>query len=323
MEVLGAVAAGYVVSYGLTICAVSLSTGSSVRELFFRSHRNTILPEATAAFVGVLFGYLWLANPPLCPISLMPLAVIYLAFKNFLRLQELDRLKSNFITEVSHELRTPLSTIVASSELLYHDGEHLESDAVHELARTSYESSNHLFRLVENLLNATTLQSGTLHIRPVPVSFDELAADAITQVHPFVESKHQGISVDVPEDLPELLAEPQHIVQALINLLTNASKYSGDGSPIAIRARAQRHMVRIEVIDQGIGIRDEDQKQIFDRFYRVPETSMTSVVGSGLGLTIVKSLVELHGGWVGVTSAPGLGSTFWFTLPQVPQASVT
>jgi signal transduction histidine kinase len=97
--------------------------------------------------VGILLGYLWLVNPPLAPIALLPLAVIYIAFKNFIRLQEVDRLKANFITEVSHELRTPLSAILASSELLYHHGDRLDIENVREISRSSYESSNHLVRL--------------------------------------------------------------------------------------------------------------------------------------------------------------------------------
>lgn len=320
LSVLGAVAAAYVVSYGLTICAVALSSGVSVRTLFVKSHRNTILPEATSAVVGVLFGYLWLANPPLCPIALMPLAVIFLAFKNFIRLQELDRLKSNFVSEVSHELRTPLSAMLASSELLFHHGERMKGEDVRDLSRSCYESSNHLFRLVENLLNASTLQSGTLHIRPVSVSLDELLADAVTQVQPFMESKRQRLSVDLPGDIPEVLADPRHIVQVLINLLTNASKYSEAETTIGISCRAEDAQVRVAVTDQGIGIPEEEQRHIFERFYRVPENRETSVVGSGLGLTIVKSLVELHRGRVGVSSLPGSGSVFWFTLPQVSMA---
>lgn len=323
LAVFGAVAAAYVVSYGLTILAVSLSSGVRADELFFKSHRNTILPEATAAIVGVVFGYLWLVSPALSPLALLPLAVIYLAFKNFVRLQELDRLKSNFVTEVSHELRTPLSAILASSELLYHHGERLSSDHIQQLSRSSYESSNHLFRLVENLLNATTLQSGTLHIRPVSVALEEMIGDAVTQVQPFLESKQQQVSIDVPNDLPEVLADPQHIVQVLINLLTNASKYSEAESTIGISCSTQSDLVRIAVTDQGIGIPEDQQSHIFERFYRVPANTMTSVVGSGLGLSIVKSLVELHKGDVGVSSRPGKGSVFWFTLPQVSMASGT
>jgi len=321
LAVFGAIAGAYVVSYGLTIVAVSLSSGVGVGELFLKSHRNTILPEATAAVVGVLFGYLWLVDPPLSPVALMPLAVIYLAFKNFVRLQELDRLKSNFISEVSHELRTPLSAILASSELLYHNGERLSADNVRELSRSSYESSNHLFRLVENLLNATTLQSGTLHIRPVSVSLDELIGEAVTQVQPFMDSKSQKLSVTLPIDLPEVLADPRHIVQVLINLLTNASKYSEAGTTIGIACAAEQQLVRIAVTDEGIGIPEEEQRHIFERFYRAQANRETSVVGSGLGLTIVKSLVELHRGHVGVSSRPGKGSCFWFTLPQVGVAS--
>ena len=321
--VIGPVAVSYVLSYGLTVGVISLRNEVSPREVFARSHRNTILPEATAAIVGVLFGYLWLVNPPLAPIALLPLAVIYIAFKNFVRLQELDRLKSNFITEVSHELRTPLSAILASSELLYHHGERLDRESVHELSRSSYESSNHLFRLVENLLNATTLQSGTLHIRPVSVSLDELIADAATQVQPFLESKQQHLNIEVPSDLPEVLADPQHIVQVLINLLTNASKYSEAETTIGVECTAETDLVRIAVIDHGIGIPEEEQTHIFERFYRAPSSSMTSVVGSGLGLTIVKTLVEMHRGKVGVNSRPGMGSVFWFTLPQVALAPTT
>ncbi|HZT95717.1 MAG TPA: ATP-binding protein [Chloroflexota bacterium] len=316
MAVLGAVAVAYVTSYGLTIGAVSLSTGVPVNKLFAKSHRNTILPEATAAVMGVLFAYLWLTDPPLSPIALMPLAVIYLAFKNFVRLQEVDRLKSNFISEVSHELRTPLSAILASSELLFHHSAELAPDDVSELSRSTYESSNHLFRLVENLLNATTLQSGTFQIHVVPVTVDELVAEALVQVQPFLDSKNQTVELEVPEDLPEVLADPRHVVQVLINLLTNASKYSNPQTMVRIVGTAIPGAVRIAVVDHGVGIPEDEQAQIFERFYRAQSNRVTSVVGSGLGLTIVKSVVDLHGGEVGVSSLVGVGSEFWFTLPR-------
>ncbi len=317
LAVLGAVAVAYVTSYGLTIGAVSLSSGVPVKKLFAKSHRSTILPEATAAVMGVLFAYLWLTYAPLSPIALMPLAVIYLAFKNFVRLQEVDRLKSNFISEVSHELRTPLSAILASSELLFHHSGELPVESIGDLSRSTYESSNHLFRLVENLLNATTLQSGTLHIHSVPVSVDELMSEALIQVEPFLESKHQRIELDVPEELPEVLGDARHLVQVLINLLTNASKYSGADTLIRVCAKSIDDEVRVSVLDEGIGIPGAEQEQIFERFYRSESNRVTSVVGSGLGLTIVKSVIHLHGGDVGVNSAPGAGSEFWFTLPKV------
>jgi signal transduction histidine kinase len=321
MIVLGAVSVAYVVAYGLTITAVSLSSGVSIVQLFFKSHRPTILPEATSGVVGIFFGYFWLKDPALCPIVLLPLAVIFLAFRNFIRLQEVDRLKSNFMTEVSHELRTPLAAIVASSELLYHGVDDLEQAQVKTLSRTTYESSNHLFRLVENLLNATTLQSGTLHIRPVPMSADEIIAIATTQIEPFIESKGQCLCIDIPHDLPEVMADPNHIVQVLINLLTNASKYSSESTEVTVSCRESDGFVTFEVRDQGIGISKEEQAHVFDRFYRAPSRTMTSVVGSGLGLSIVKSLVELHGGRLGLASSPGKGSLFWFTLPQAKQYS--
>lgn len=337
MAVLGSGSVGYVVSYGLTMVDIAIIERGwemrsnvprakrkrvtvTMRQAFARSHRSAILPELTAAITGVIFGYLWRVNPPLAPLALLPLAVIYIAFENFIRLQELDRLKSNFITEVSHELRTPLSAILAASDLLYHHADRLESNAVKELSRSSYESSNHLFRLVENLLNASTLQSGTLDIHPVSVSLDEIVEDASQQVQPFLESKQQSLKVDVPADLPEVLADPAHISQVLVNLLTNASKYSDSNSQIFIECTPHESFVRIAVVDLGVGIPEAEQAHIFERFYRVPANTMTSVVGSGLGLTIVKSLVEMHRGSVGVSSQPGSGSTFWFTLPTVPMA---
>ena len=340
LAVICVVSVSYVVSYSLLVISrwltgLVLATRSveanpdqkrpaypSIREIFARSHRNAILPEATAAIVGILFGYLWLINPPLAPIALLPLAVIYIAFKNFIRLQELDRLKSNFITEVSHELRTPLAAILASSELLFHHSDQMEPANVRDISRSSYESSNHLFRVVENLLNASTIQSGTLNVHPVSVSVDEMIGEAITQVQPFLESKTQAVDVELPHDLPEVLADPRYIVQVLINLLTNASKYSDPSTRIGIICAAERDDVRIDVIDQGMGISEEDQFHIFERFYRASSNTMTSVVGSGLGLTIVKSLVEMHEGRVSVTSKLGAGSSFSFTLPRAFGASV-
>lgn len=305
----------YIVSYGLTIIMVSLRSGLKPLAVFRKSHRNTMLPEATAASVGILLAYTWKVIPPLAPVVILPIAVIYVAFQNYIRLQELDLLKSNFIAEISHELRTPLSAILASSELLYHHSGMLTKEDMLNLSRRSYEGGNHLVRIVENMLNASTLDSGTLKIKPVSVSMDELVDDALVQVQPFLDSKEQRVICCIPNDLPEVLADPAQIVQVMINILTNASKYSGKGTLIQIVCTPELKEVRVAVKDEGIGIAPVDQSKVFDRFYRVPSNTMSSVVGSGLGLTIVKSLVEMHEGRVGLESNPGVGSMFWFTLP--------
>jgi len=253
--------------------------------------------------------------------------------------KEMDELKSALISMVSHELRTPLTSIRALSELLVdHD---LPATERREVARHINQESVRLSGLVENILDVARIEAGRMPCHPRPV---ELAPLARAAVGPFLgpgggpapqrtEPRGQlagmvGIyghrfTVEVPADLPPLLADPAHLRQVLDNLLSNAVKYTPDGGEIRVEARrsADGRMAEITVADTGPGIPPADQPHLFDRFYRVDSADLRRLGGAGLGLSIARSLVELLKGRIWVQSEAGRGSRFTFTVPLADAAA--
>lgn len=231
-------------------------------------------------------------------------------------LEELNRLKSEFISTVSHELRTPLTYIHGYAELLLR--RQFEPDMAAEAVGEIHGAAVRMARLVDDLLDLSRMEAGRLTLRPTRIELPELlrAAAAASGVQAGRE-----IRLELAE-LPPLLADPDRLRQVLDNLLSNAQRYAPSGR-VTVRARADGERVRVEVIDEGPGLSREEQARVFEPFYRGANSEVLPLRGGGLGLTIVRRLVEAHGGRVGLTSRPGRGSTFWFTLPVGPSAGAS
>ncbi|MFN8521503.1 MAG: GAF domain-containing protein [Chloroflexota bacterium] len=227
-------------------------------------------------------------------------------------LRELDRLKTEFLATVSHELRTPLSYIHGYAELLMNRG--FSEQDVQEMAREIHRGSTSMVRLVDDLLDVSRIESGQFALQMAPTRLDTLLE---TVVHSFaLESRSHEIDLKLPDaGLPRVLADAARIRQAIANMITNAVQFSAPGSQVNIRAIREEDHIRVEVQDFGVGIAQEEQDRVFERFYRGSQAVTSQRRGTGLGLAIVLHLIEAHGGQVGVTSSPGQGSTFWFTLP--------
>ncbi|MTD44986.1 response regulator [Conexibacter sp. W3-3-2] len=225
----------------------------------------------------------------------------------------LERLKSEFVATASHELRSPLTSIKGFVELLA-SGEDLQPRQ-REFLDIVLVSTNRLVDLVNDLLDVARVEAGRLEIHRRPTALHEVVQEVTTLFGPRLATKRQRLSVDVPEDLPRAHADPARVRQILTNLLTNAHLYTQEGGAISITGRADgRSAVRFDVADDGRGMSREEIATVFDRFVRVGgEGDRTT--GSGLGLSIVKSLVDLHEGRVDVESAPGVGTTFSVRLP--------
>lgn len=229
-------------------------------------------------------------------------------------LERADALKDEFLNIVSHELRTPIAILSGTLSLLEYevDGP-LSASQRRDVARLR-ESTDHLLTLVNDLLDMSMIHAEKLTIVPKWIQVGDLIEGAIDFVQPLANERRITIRTELAPDLPVLHADGQRIRQVIINLVSNALKYSPSGSEVAIRVRPEGSDLRCEVADQGPGVPLEDQERIFEKFTRVAASA--SVDGAGLGLYICQAMVSAHQGAIGVVSDGKAGSTFWFTLPM-------
>jgi signal transduction histidine kinase len=229
-------------------------------------------------------------------------------------LEELNRLKSEFISIASHELRTPMTAIMGFSEILLEDtpADHPNRESLNII----HEEAVQLAALVDNLLNVSRIENGRITLDPTAIDLLDTVLPPLVHALGSSAPTH-SIVMDIAPDARWVDADPSKLNQILTNLVGNAIKYSPKGGRIDIAARrlADSDLVEIAVSDQGIGIPAEYFDQLFDRFYRVDSSETRSIGGTGLGLYISRHLVELHGGALTVESEVGKGSTFRFTLP--------
>jgi signal transduction histidine kinase len=241
-------------------------------------------------------------------------------FGGYLLLRDVDRdvrmneVRSQFVASVSHELKTPLTAIRMFAETLAM-GRARDERTRSEYLETIVNESERLARLVDNVLDFSKIEQGKKIYRLRPTRLEEVAGSAARAMQFPLAQQGFKLRVSVQEQMPELKADPDAIQQAILNLLTNAMKYSGDAREIDLRLSARTGDAVIEVADHGLGLAPEEQKHIFQKFYRAPSHESRSIAGTGLGLTLVAHIAKAHGGRVEVESAPGAGSTFSIFLP--------
>ncbi|MFN2465574.1 MAG: sensor histidine kinase [Candidatus Dormibacteria bacterium] len=215
------------------------------------------------------------------------------------------------VSVTSHELKTPITAIKAMAELMttYDLGEKQRTEMLHDI----YRQAERLELLIREILDASHIDTGRVPLHIASVDVRTLVDEVLREL----EAQFEGheIRVEVDDSVPAVTADEAKLRQVVVNLLTNAIKYSPNGEPITIEASSASDMVRVAVRDQGIGIRETDMARLFKKFTRIPDPSTRKVPGTGLGLYIVKGLVELQGGRIDVTSEYGKGSTFAFTMP--------
>jgi signal transduction histidine kinase len=229
--------------------------------------------------------------------------------------EEANRLKTEFVSMVSHELRTPLTSIVGYVDLLV-DGE------AGELAPDQYEyltivknNAARLLSLIDDLLDIARIEAGRIELQPCALDVGRLLREATASLAPMLEAKQQRLALDLAQSMPPVWADPDRLTQIVLNLVSNAHKYTPAAGSISVAAEMSDGCARVHVRDSGVGMSAEEQAQLFTRFFRARNPATRHVSGSGLGLALTRSLVELHGGTLSVTSAPDQGSTFSFTLP--------
>ena len=229
--------------------------------------------------------------------------------------REIAVMKNEFVSMVSHELRTPLTSIKGYVDLIV-DGEAGEINEVQqEFLQIVQENSNRLVSLINDLLDISRIESGRVNLKVEPVEMDGVIEDVVDTFATVARQAGVELTWEVEDELPRAAADRDRIGQVLMNLVSNAIKYSPDGGAASITARVDDEgHVLVEITDTGIGISDEDQKQLFTKFFRVDSALTREIGGTGLGLSICKSVVELLGGEIGVRSVAGEGATFYFTL---------
>ncbi len=240
-------------------------------------------------------------------------------FRDVTHEREVDRMKTEFVSLASHELRTPLTSIKGFTEMVL-DGDAGEiNDEVAEYLGIVHSNADRLVALVNDLLDLSRIESGRVQLKAAPVDLAAVVENVVVTLSQKIAEKAQTLTVEIDPAATAVVGDPDKLVQVLTNYVSNAHKYTQTGGAIRIEVTPQAGFARVAVIDNGHGIAPADQARLFTRFYRVDTELTREVGGTGLGLSIVKQLIELQGGEVGVASALGAGSTFWFTVPlQAP-----
>ncbi|CAA9571288.1 MAG: hypothetical protein AVDCRST_MAG49-3641 [uncultured Thermomicrobiales bacterium] len=233
------------------------------------------------------------------------------------RLEDLDRLRVDFIASISHDLRTPLTAVRAGLGMLETAAAPRLRDDERDLLGSTRRSAERLGVLIDDLLAYNQFEARTLRLEPAPLDLRSVVTDAMATVHPLIRSKNQTLEVDLPAPLP-VDGDARRLGQAVVNLLANAHEHTPRGTRIEVAGRADAREVRLVVADDGPGIPADDLGTIFERFHRLEGAGR----GSGLGLAIARGLVDLHGGHLWAERRSGEGAAFVVTLPRRPEGGM-
>jgi signal transduction histidine kinase len=227
--------------------------------------------------------------------------------------------KSEFVSIVSHELKTPMTSIKGYTDLLIKRQAGPLTDIQQQFLNTVRSNVDRMSDLVSKLLDLSRIETGRLRLNIQPVPMGEVIEKTLRDIQGEIEARQQKLDVAVPEDLPMVMGDRAYLIQIMTNLVSNAYKYTPAGGHIAVSAQPKSNgvpsFVLCAVRDTGVGISEEDQAKLFTKFFRAGDPAVREMPGTGLGLVITKSLIEMHGGEIWVESRVGKGSTFAFTVP--------
>jgi len=254
------------------------------------------------------------------------------------RLQELDRLKSNFLATISHELRTPLTSIMGYGEMLAEGVAGALTDEQREFVDTIRGKSEQLLGLIMSLLDLSKLESGAMPVRVGRLSLASVVAEAVSTILPTAMKKGVALETEVPPDLPPVLGDVDRLRQVFINLVDNSVKFTPPAGYVRLVATLTttrtavepglvlvaplKPVIEVRVIDSGIGIPEEERGKVFDPFYQIDQSSTREYGGAGLGLAIVKRLIEAHQGTIHVEGNDPSGAVFVVTLPAARASAI-
>ncbi len=232
-------------------------------------------------------------------------------------LERASEMKSQFLANMSHELRTPLNSIIGFSEMLLTEDLGPLSETQRDFLATVARNGRHLLELINDLLDLSKIEAGRLTLTVEVLDLSTLLREAAESVRAQIEQRRHHLDLQPPETPVAVRVDKIRVRQILLNLLSNAIKFTNEGGRITVTARLDdgKRLARVAVTDSGIGIAPEDQQKLFQEFVQLDAAASRRYEGTGLGLALSRRLVEQHGGSMGVESAEGRGSTFWFTLP--------
>jgi len=234
-------------------------------------------------------------------------------------LEKANRLKSEFLATMSHELRTPLNSIIGFAEVLKDEVVGTISAEQKEYLSDIHGSGQHLLNMINSILDLSKIEAGKLELHYEEFPVKEAVNEVLNTIIGFSNKKGIRINTHIHEDVPSITVDKVKFKQIMFNLLSNAVKFTPENGRVAINASLMNQYVQIAVSDTGIGIKSEDMDKIFEAFRQLDASYARRYEGTGLGLTLTKRLIELHGGKIWVISEFGKGSTFTFTLPIKPQ----
>lgn len=233
------------------------------------------------------------------------------------KLEQASHAKSDFMAKMSHELRTPLNSIIGFSEVLLDDKMAPEDKATHdEFLRYIHVSTKHLLNLIDGILDLSKVESGKITLDLGYFDLAVLVEDVKMTVLPMLMAKKQKLETGIDDNIPLIFADEAKMRQILFNLISNAHKFTPEGGKISLNCKlANPQLIHCSVADNGIGINPRDHQRIFEEFGQAESNTSARNQGAGLGLSIAKRLVELHGGSIWLDSKAGSGSNFVFSIP--------
>ena len=288
----------------------SLDEGFSGLQIELDPNRSFAGERAPAALIALGIGFI---------VALTVLSS-YLLLRGVNRDLQMAEVRSHFVASVSHELKTPLTAIRMFAETLVL-GRARDEGTRSEYLETIMNESERLARLVDNVLDFSKIEQGKKIYRMRQVALPDVVRAAARAMQYPLEQQGFKLNVSIADNLPSLPGDSDALEQAILNLLSNAMKYSGSARQIELYCAPNNGNAVIAVTDHGIGIAPQDQPRIFEKFYRVRSTDTDLIAGTGLGLTLVKHVVQAHAGSVEVESTPGRGSTFSIRIPVPPEVS--
>jgi len=232
-------------------------------------------------------------------------------------LQRVNQARSQFVSTVSHELRTPLTSMLAFADILARNVPRNLQPRQMEYVEAIQRSGLRLQTLINDLLDVSRIDSGRFTLQETEFDARQLLDEVVRSLGPILAAKDQAINISIPDRVLAVYADRDRLSQVITTVLSNASKYSPDGSPVELDVQTEENRLLVQVRDRGIGISEEDRQRLFTPFFRADNEETRSVPGTGLGLVIARSIVEMHGGRVYLDSERGAGTTFRFEIPRL------
>ncbi len=275
----------------------------------------TVLAMLATYFIAIEYADPMIVALIVISVTAVLLVISYLIVQGFEKLAEANRLKSEFVSIASHQLRSPLTGIKWAIALMMSEQTGDLSKEQLDRLETIKESNQRMINLVNDLLNVSRIEQRRLGLKPEKISLEKILRELIEEYTLLAKAKNVNVSLETGKNLPSISIDPQGIKLVLHNLIDNAIRYTKGGGQVGLRLFKRSRFIRCEIEDNGVGIPKEDQKKIFQKFFRSQNVMKYQTEGTGLGLFIAKAIIRGSKGNIGFRSQEGKGSTFWIELP--------